>query len=663
MNLKKLFIFGIVFELFVLVALKVAIAQEQKILLPHNPFSPAKTVVTVPTQQPSGEGQTAETSAETPTVKTLERFGYNMFQEPMLSENIGAGGTLPLDYRLGPGDRLGIYLGGKSQEHFEVAVSVDGQIYIPTVGIFSVNDLTIAEFRDLIDQKLQKFYSNYSIEVMLITPKNIGVSIIGEVKAPGTYALSALNSVLDAIVVARGPTEKGSLRDIRLYRNDSLYAYIDLYDFLLRPNSGTNILLRSGDQVYVPVTQSQVEVSGQVRREAIYELDPNEKEKLSDVIALAGGTTDLALLEKVEVSRLKKDGQRRVIYVDYRQVMEDEDSPENIVMQNGDRVHVFSKDDLQPEQIVTIHGEVNNPDEYDYEENMHVSDLILKAGGLTRSAYTLSAEIAKVDPKKPAKLIKINLAKVLDGTAPEQDVLLEPDDHVFIRRIPEWQVGPMVEVTGEVMFPGFYPIIPDSTTLRDVIETAGGVTEYALITEAKLIRHREPVLEDREFERLKKMTREEMSDLEYEYFVMRQNTENVRQVVVDFYKLLVDGDDTENIYLKEGDLIYIPRRPDVVYVSGRVSKPGGVLFQPGANLSYYIGKAGGYSWDADSRKTKVIKVTGEIKDDEDVEQFLPGDRIWVPRKPDRDYWQLIRDTIMVAGQMATIYLVIRNASR
>jgi len=645
----------------VLLSSQIVNAQEGKPPLIHSPLLPSVKKTSVSRQIQPRQPQ-AEPTTEAVTVKTLERFGLNLFRGQSLPQELGVGGTLPADYRLGPGDRLAIYLGGKSQEHFEVAVSVDGQIYIPTAGIFFVSGLSIDAFKKLMDEKLGKFYSNYDIEVMLIAPKRVWVSVVGEVKAPGNYALSALNSVLDAIVVAKGLTEKGALRDVQLYRSDTLFAHIDLYDFLLQPHRSNYIFLQSGDQIFVPVIRSQVEVSGEVRREAIYELDPNNPERLSDVIALAGGFTDFALLSKIEVSRLTPDGHRQVRYVNFRDI-DSTNAEQNFVLRNYDRIHVYSVKDQMHEQVVTIHGEVKEPGEYILEENMHVSDLILRAGSLTKSAYLLQAEVARVDPKKPPKSIKINLQSVLDGSAPEQDLLLEPDDQVFIRRVPEWQVGPLVQVTGEVMFPGYYPIVPDSTTLKDILLQAGGFTESALVSEAKLIRHREPVLEDREFERLQKMTREEMSDQEYEYFVMRQNTEDVREVVVDFVKLMIDGDDRENVFLQDGDLISIPKKPDVVYVSGRVSNPGGILFQPGADLKYYIAKAGGYSWDADKRKTKVIKVTGEIIDDENVRNFQPGDRIWVPRKPERNYWQLARDTIMVAGQMATIYLVIRNASR
>jgi protein involved in polysaccharide export with SLBB domain len=132
---------------------------------------------------------------------------------------------------------------------------------------------------------------------------------------------------------------------------------------------------------------------------------------------------------------------------------------------------------------------------------------------------------------------------------------------------------------------------------------------------------------------------------------------------VDFDQLVIKGDRTQDVKLMDGDVIVIPETPRVVLVTGCVGKPGGVVYRDGEKLSYYIAQAGGYSWDADGRRSKVIKVTGEIKDDEDVDSFMPGDRIWVPRKAEHDYWQIFRDIMMVAGQVATIYLVIHTATK
>ena len=207
----------------------------------------------------------------------LQRYGHNFFQ-PDVSDQEMTSGALPRDYRLGPGDQLGIFLGGKTQENFQLAVSMDGKLYIPTIGVLFVSGLTIDEFRQVLDKKLRAFYSDYSLNIMLTMPKMVGISVIGEVRAPGNYSGSALGSILDFIVKARGVTNDGSFRNIQIIRHDSLVARIDLYDYMMRPRGRQAISLQSGDIIFVPVLASTISVSGEVNREAIYELNPNTNE-------------------------------------------------------------------------------------------------------------------------------------------------------------------------------------------------------------------------------------------------------------------------------------------------------------------------------------------------------------------------------------------------
>ena len=606
-------------------------------------------------------GEEAQPNADETIQDGLKPYGYDFFHTVPSLDELKAGGLMPQDYRLGPGDRLGLYLVGKAQEQIDVLVNVEGKVYVPPAGVFSVQGLTIEQFRQVLDKQLAPFYSNYNVEVMLISPKSVRVGVIGDVRAPGKYTLSSLNTVLDAIIRAEGPTIHGSLRDIQLHRSDTLFARFDMYDFLLFPKNSRDIYLQSGDKVYVPLAKFWVTVEGEVYRQAIFELSPTRTERLSEVIEMAGGFTEYAYLDKVEISRIESSGQRSVQYVDYNEIVASPSSPANIELRNGDKVQVYSSLEKLHDRVVWIHGEVRNPDKYELEDNMHLSDLILKAGNLTRSAYTLEAEVAKIDPKLPARFVKVDLQRLLNDHDSSQDILLEEDDRVFIRRIPEWEVGPVVEIRGEVMFPGYYSIVKDSTTLSEILLKSGGFTQDAMIREASLIRRSSKIAIDKEFERLKSMTREEMSNLEYEYFVMKQNSEDVGQIVVDFYRLIILGDTSEDVILDNGDVIYVPKAPRVVGVTGRVGKPGGVIFSPDKKLSYYINRAGGYSWDADKRRTKVIKVTGEIVDDEDVDEFVSGDQIWVPRKADRDYWEIFRQTMLVAAQVATVYLVVETA--
>jgi len=440
-----------------------------------------------------------------------------------------------------------------------------------------------------------------------------------------------------------------------------LIKTVDLYQFLMKGEIQNEIFLQQYDRIVVPLIEDIVTITGKVKRQAKFELKLSSEEKLSDLVYLAGGFTDLAYLDKIEISRLLPNGERTVFYVDYHTILENDSSQANILLKNDDRIHVFSILDQTHPKYVYIHGEVKNPATYPLEENLHVLDLILKAGNLTRSAFILECEVAKIDPKTPTQFKKINLQEIFKNPESENNILLEEDDRLFIRQIPEWEVGLTVEIKGEVQFPGIYAITKDSTMLSKIIDKAGGFTDEALVRDASLIRKSSKITIDKEYERLKQLSRDQMTESEYQYLVMRENTQDIGQIVVDFYNLCVLKDRSEDVILEDGDVIYIPKAPKVVYVTGRIGKSGGVLHNPGKGIKYYLEKAGSPTWDAKVRGIKVIKVTGEIVDDEEVKNLQPGDIIWVPRKPDRDWWEIFRQTIAIAAQVATVYIVIDRA--
>lgn len=629
--------------------LRFAVGQELTI--------PQQTV-SIPHEQLPSKIQTVEQTGQ-----ELSFFGHNLFQFPdKFQQKIAGGGMMfPGSYKLGTGDRLAIHLLGKIQQSFDVVVNVEGKIYIPTVGVFYVADLTINQFQSFLEKQLSKYYDNFSVNLMLIEPKYIPVLVVGDVNRPGKYYVNALNSVLDAVILAGGPTSIGSLRNIQAFRQGELIKTVDIYQFLMKGDIQNEIFLQQYDRILVPLIKDVVSVTGEVKRQAKFELKLGDSEKISDLIYLAGGFTDLAYIDKIEISRMLPDGERTVFYVNYHEILESDTCQSNIMMQNDDRIHVFSILDQTHPKYVYIHGEVKRPGRYKLEENLHVLDLVLKAGNLTRSAYVLECEVAKIDPKAPTRFKKIGLQDIFNDAGSKDNILLEEDDRLFIRQIPKWEVGLTVEVKGEVNFPGIYAITKDSMTLSEIIDKAGGFTDEALIREASLIRTDTKNMIDKEYERLKQLSRDQMSKAEYQYLVMKQNSQDIGRIVVDFYKVCVLKNKSDDVILENSDVINVPKAPKVVYVSGRVGIPGGVLYKPDKNIKYYLNNAGGPAWDAKVRGIKVSKVTGEILDDEDVETLEPGDIIWVPRKSDRDWWEFFRQTIAIIAQIATVYIVVDRA--
>lgn len=583
---------------------------------------------------------------------TLEPVGFSSFstQPGPVGETPA---QLPVDstYVLAPGDRLGIYLLGRTQREYNLLVNAQGKAYLPGIGVVHLAGKTLAEARDGLRDYLGRYFAEQSIEVLLLEPRRAYVSVVGEATRPGRYSLSGAQTTFDAVLAAGGPTPRGSLRNLVVRHADGSQEKVDLYPFLLKGIGKGGPFLLPGDVVLVPPARRGVALAGAVRHPGRYELLEGRDETVADLIELAGGFTEDAYRERIEISRLIDGSIRRTLYVERGQ-------ENRFVLREGDRVRVYSWDDLREPAWVEILGDVRNPGRYPYERNLRLSNLVLRAGGLLRSAYELRAEVDRIEPNQPVRREFFPLAAALSGDESADPVLTEYD-RVLIRRIPEWQIGPSVEVRGEVRFPGVYTITRDSTRLSEVLRLAGGFTKNALLREARLIRPSSRVRFDKEYERLKTMRREEMSDLEYEYLVMKES-QNVGQVVVDFYRLWVLGDSTQDVILRDGDIIDVPRAPKVIEVTGRVARPGGVLYKPGAGVEYYLAQAGGVAWDGHRKRIKVIKSTGEVLDDEDVRELLPGDIIWVPRKPDRDWWQIVRDVVGVAYQITIMYLVYRN---
>jgi len=584
----------------------------------------------------------------------LPIFGENIFQGAASRILPNASLPLPAKYLLGPGDVLGIYLLGKSQQEMNVTVAADGKIYLPSAGVVAVSGHTIDESHRLIDAALSRVFGGYDLQLVLIAPKMVSIDVAGEVRKPGRYSLSALNTVLDALSSAGGISPLGSLRHVQLVRAGDATQTIDLYPFLLQQDNRDEFFLQSGDRIFVPSAQSWVALAGEVARPGIYELGPLAL-SLGNALRLAGGVTPLGDLGRIEWSRLDSAGGRSSQPVALQQAGQAH-------LRAGDRVRVYSKLQNLPQASVSIYGEVREPGAFPFERGLRVSDLIQKAGGLTRFAHLDGAEIARVDPGMPPKTINFSLQQLATGDT-LANPLVQEDDQVFIRRIPDWNLGPLVEIRGEVKFPGKYPITRDRTTLTEIVAMAGGFTQRALLRDARLLR---PALQSQALHSLAdsdSIPSERLTKAEYEDYVMRKDLAKLDHVSVNFHKLFASGDRAHDVILQSGDVIRIPRTDSLVYVSGRVGLPGGVPFVAGKGVGYYISKAGGVTHDAKRGKTKVVRASGETVDDDEVSKLEPGDAIWVPRKGDRSRWDNFRDMITVLAQIATIYVVIDRATQ
>jgi len=329
------------------------------------------------------------------------------------------------------------------------------------------------------------------------------------------------------------------------------------------------------------------------------------------------------------------------------------DSRYNPFVEDGDII-------LVPAQMgqVGVLGAVQRPDFYELVEGDRISDLLTLALGPVPSRDLDNVLLFRYTEDMITRVtIPVDLAKVLAGD-PEADLLLHLDDWLNVREIPGYHQKSEVHIVGEVVYPGYYVVAQEGTTLREIIERAGSFTEDASLVEAKVVRTQvtEEPGKDPEFERLAAVPVPDRTEDDNQYFIMKSR-EKPGQMVVDFVALFRQGDESENILLMPGDVIVVPALQRTVMVSGQASRPGAVIYNPDYTVWDYIEQAGGFGWRA-SKDVRVIKAqTGEMKRAKDVVQIQPGDRIWIKEKPVRDYWTIFTQSMAVIGQVSTVVLL------
>ncbi len=305
-----------------------------------------------------------------------------------------------------------------------------------------------------------------------------------------------------------------------------------------------------------------------------------------------------------------------------------------------------------------LHGGVYRPGTWEWVEGERFSDILNLAGGFATAALRDSIRLVRFPGTGVESVTSF-------FSYPQSDPELRPRDQIFVRLDMEWRLGPTVNVTGEVRYPMILPISETETRVADAIRTAGGLTELAAVGEATLLRSGSVErMQDLEFERLKKIAVADMSKEEYAYFKMKSR-ERAGRMQVDFAAVLADPRHPDNILLRDGDVIQVPRTRHFVQVSGQVADPGNVLYEPELTVQDYVARAGGYAWNARKSRTTLIRArSGEwVRNPDRDTRLEPGDVLWVPEKSDYSFWAILRDGMLVASQAATVVLLAREVTR
>jgi protein involved in polysaccharide export with SLBB domain len=373
--------------------------------------------------------------------------------------------------------------------------------------------------------------------------------------------------------------------------------------------------------------------------------------RVSEVIELAGGATALASKRKVYMTR---NGTRRI--VDLLPYYSEGLLDANPFVQGGDVVWVGVQDG---KDVIVIQGAVARPGEFPFNAGDSISSLIRYAFGFTADAFTDSIEVVSTDTN--GEIGKRDYVRALPDGSIVGNRPLRAGDRVYVRARPNFLETHRVVVTGQMKRPGSYAIESRKTTLREIIERAGGFTDNAAITDARLTRRVE-IERDPYLVQISQIDPEKRTPAEVEYF-RTKILERPGVMTVDFSKLMA-GDESENITLVGEDSLWVPSQKDYITLSGRVKNPGNVIFKSGMTYENYVELAGGFGWRADDDETRIIK--GRSGDtflaSSDDYVLEPGDQIFVPEEPQGDFWEGFTQVVTVAAQLLTIVAVVISIS-
>ena len=399
--------------------------------------------------------------------ETIKVFGRDIFKNENITFEPNMNIATPSNYILGAGDQVFIDVYGASQMTIDGTISPDGKITVENVGPVQLGGLSVEQATKRLRSKLGSVYADSKISLTVGQTRTIQVNVMGEVQVPGTYTLSAFASVFHALYSAGGVSEIGSLRNIRLYRNNQLVTTADMYDYILNGQLSGDIRLEDNDVIVVGTYEALVNMAGKVKRPMYYEMKPTES--FAKALEYAGGFASDAYTKTVRVFR-KAGGDYLVLNIN--------DSNKDLVMiADGDSLSV---DSILPryKNMVELRGAVFHEGMYQLSAETHsVASLLAFADGVTEDAYTERALLQRMRKDRMLETIPVDLQGILDGKV--SDIELQNEDVLIVPSMQSAHESQTLTLYGDVMEPGVYPF-SHNTTVSDFVLQAGGLTDKAM---------------------------------------------------------------------------------------------------------------------------------------------------------------------------------------
>ena len=519
-------------------------------------------------------------------------FGYDFFQNPKISFAPTINVPTPENYIINTGDELLIEVWGATENSTTQKVDNQGNIILPLAGKVHVGGLNFTEAKARINTALRRIYAGIAAPegsyskiytgVSIANIRTVKVNIIGEVQAPGTYSISALSNVINALYASGGPTKNGSFRNIQVVRSGKTIATLDIYDFLLKGSQQGNINLMDQDVIIVPPYRNQVEVIGFVKREGLYEV--KEGEKLSNLIDFFGGFLANAYKDNLVIERIS--GAKREV----KEVALSE--AEKFAIYGGDKLIVHKLSDIYHNKI-SITGAVYQPGNYAYKDGMTVLDLINKAAGIRDEAYLNRAILFRTLNRVDKQSVNFSLKDILEQ---KQTIPLQANDSLHIYGRDSLSLKYFVRIEGAVRKPQQVPFAKGMTP-EDLIIIAGGFIEGADHSQVQVARQ----TNDTNFKIISNIQNIPLSE----------NLEGKQSIELEPYDIVT-------VRFQKG---YTPQQ--IVKIEGEIAFPGSyAILSKEERISSLIERAGGFAPYAYIEGATLLRKKGREKEDNAQEKQL-----------------------------------------
>jgi len=629
------------------------------------------------------------------TGRSLPIYGQQLFGAPSGYAPVSQA-AVPNDYILGPGDEIRLQVWGSIDAELSLVVNRHGQVNLPKVGVVNLTGVRAGDLESVLRSKIGRIFTNFSLNATLGRLRSIQVYVVGQARQPGTYTVSSLSTLINALFEIGGPGNNGSMRNIQLKRDGRIVGKMDLYDFIARGDRSGDVPLQPGDVIVIPPVGPRVAVLGAFEQPAIYEL--KGPGSIGEVLALGGGLSVLAKPGKALLERIDPAADRP------RQVEDIALGKTGLQrsLRDGDILTLF---EISPQfaNAVTLRGNVAEPLRYPYTAGMRVRDLIPSREALITPDYykrknllvlfdkaektdaadvelgvrnlldEVSWDYAVIERLDRAtlttQLIPFNLGRaVIDGDD-QHNLALQPGDIVTILskkdlRVPQNRQTRLVRVEGEVAAPGIYQV-EAGETLPQLLARLGGVTPNAYLYGAEftresvrsqqqknldtVIRKLESQLQAESGRQLANIKTE--SGAQAQLLAQQQQLERMKafksngRVSLELPPTHVDLTKLPALPLEDGDAIHIPSRPGFVAAVGEVYNENAIIYRPGRTVGDVL-KSAGMSEDAEPGNAFVLRADGSVKSARDSKslfrmssfddiELMPGDTVVVPAKLDR----------------------------